>query len=203
MRLMGKITSLKEARYHISKLFSYVNFNITLNVLWTAFDDYFLSLIGSTQRQLDDEERRIETSLPFYRFGPRLELNSLQDFLDFSAEIWKHSSIQLKRLAESNGALYFHFLQPNQYVPDSKKLTREEIKNAYDPRRRGVKLGYPFLLNRVADLKHAGVRFYSLVSIFKEVEETIYEDKCCHVNKKGNDLMAESIATIVAEELSK
>jgi hypothetical protein len=34
--------------------------------------------------------------------------------------------------------------------------------------------------------------------IFKEVEEAIYEDTCCHVNKRGNDLIAAKVAEVIA-----
>jgi hypothetical protein len=38
------------------------------------------------------------------------------------------------------------------------------------------------------------VHFVDLTMLFKDVEETIYEDDCCHVNQRGNDLIAAKLA---------
>ena len=39
-----------------------------------------------------------------------------------------------------------------------------------------------------------GVHFVDLTMLVKDVEETIYEDDCCHVNQRGNDLIAAKLA---------
>ena len=43
-------------------------------------------------------------------------------------------------------------------------------------------------------LRGDGVHFVDLTMLFKDVEETIYEDDCCHVNQRGNNLIAAKLA---------
>jgi hypothetical protein len=51
----------------------------------------------------------------------------------YLAEAWKNSSIQMNALSDVAGIKYYHFLQPNQYVKDSKPMTEQERKIAiYD-----------------------------------------------------------------------
>ena len=102
----------------------------------------------------------------------------------------------MHRLCEANGIRYYHFLQPNQYVPGSKILSADELRNAFDPHypsRAVVVAGYPYLEAAGRELTAAGVHFYDLTEIFKAHPETIYFDTCCHVNRHGCELMANQI----------
>ena len=63
-------------------------------------------------------------------------------------ETWSRGSQQMDRLCRANGIEYYHFLQPNQYLPDSKPLSPEELESAYHQDhkyRPGVVAGYPLL----------------------------------------------------------
>ena len=44
--------------------------------------------------------------------------------------------------------------------------------------------------------KH-NVSFTDLTKVYKDIGETIYIDQCCHVNKKGNNILAEKIAEVI------
>ena len=35
--------------------------------------------------------------------------------------------------------------------------------------------------------------------IYKQTEDTVYEDRCCHVEKLGNDIIANKIASTISE----
>jgi hypothetical protein len=130
-----------------------------------------------------------------------------------AADRWAQASLQMRDLAEANGARYFHFLQPNQYVAGSKVFTEEEKRFAdvdayrgrhfpYHPSVRNYKpaaqMGYPLLIERGAALRQRGVNFVDLTGIFADVRETIYRDACCHYNQTGNEIIAERMAREIA-----
>lgn len=146
-------------------------------------------------RHQPDEDRYVAT-------GPRVVGRAGRPYQEL-ATVWRRSSIQLHRLCDANGARYFHFLQPNQYVAGSKQLTGEELRLAHDaehPYRRGVVDGYPDLKREGEALRLEGVRFRDLTTLFGDVEETIYRDRCCHVNERGHQLLAEAIGTAILED---
>ena len=110
-----------------------------------------------------------------------------------AAEAWYGSALLMAGLAERHGAAYYHFLQPNQYIPGAKTLSDDELANAYTPeslRARGVREGYPKLSEYGAVLRNQGVKFFDLSRIFADHPETLYVDRCCHLNRRGNDLLA-------------
>jgi len=88
-------------------------------------------------------------------------------------------------------------LQPNQYYGDSKKLTGEELRIAYEHEpfayKTAVQLGYPFMVNQGKHLKDQGINYLDLTLMYKNETRTIYNDKCCHFNELGYNLMAEEI----------
>ncbi|MCP5107338.1 MAG: hypothetical protein GY950_28385 [bacterium] len=98
---------------------------------------------------------------------------------------------------------YFHILQPNQYY-SNKTFTAEEKENALDaslPYNVLAKKVYPVLLKAVAALQKNHVKAYSAVGIFDKVTDTVYIDRCCHFNRRGNELLADFIAArILAAE---
>ena len=110
-----------------------------------------------------------------------------------AARIWYRSSVTLARLAEVAGADYYHFLQPNQYAPGSKPLSPEERAIAYKPDGRYdpfIAQGYPLLRQFGQDLPGQGVNYFDLTGIFADRRETLYRDKCCHLNNRGYELLA-------------
>lgn len=50
-------------------------------------------------------------------------------------------------------------------------------------------------------LQRAGVAFHDLAAVFADVDETVYTDTCCHLNRKGCRMVAEQIATVVRRGL--
>jgi hypothetical protein len=107
----------------------------------------------------------------------------------------------MEALCRSAGTQYFHFLQPNQYVPDSKPLSREELDGAFDPNhpyRPGVLNGYPLLSAAGRALQERGITFTDLTMLFSDCNETAYSDRCCHFNKLGNETIAQAIAREIA-----
>ena len=105
-------------------------------------------------------------------------------------------------VAERNGMEYYHFLQPNQYLPGSKPLSNQEMAKAYlpdTPRARNVRNVYPLLIRQGRYLSNHGVRFFDLTQIFRDNHETLYRDDCCHFNRRGYELLAEAMLGRILE----
>lgn len=129
--------------------------------------------------------------------GPEVSFESPNAALEEAARIWERSSLTMAQICKAKGIAYFHFLQPNQYVPDSKKFTDEERNLFYKEDhvyRDGVVMGYPLLLKAGLNLKAQGVLFTDLVWLFLDVQEAVYGDECCHLNPAGNNRMALAVA---------
>src|SRR5262249_1358340 len=108
-------------------------------------------------------------------------------------------------LARANGFVYFHFLQPNQYVAGSKTLSHEEktIAIAAGPYsyREAVHNNYPSFIHAGSRLRELE-NFTDLTSMFKPEARTVYADRWCQFNELGINLIGEQIARVVSRRLS-
>jgi len=115
--------------------------------------------------------------------------------------VWQRSSLQMARLCESLGIPYFHFLQPNQYVPGAKPMGEVEKRIALrddSPIRLPVERGYARLREAGAALVADGVAFEDLSELFHDVREPVYADDCCHLGPLGNELLGAAIGHVMA-----
>jgi hypothetical protein len=201
MNLIGDINYLHRVRFWFARLFSPLRFNVAMNVTWDFMDEFISSKISGKRADLEKTSDMDMKERPYYKYGPNRRFGSPREAYEYFAQVWMNSSIQMDRLARSSGSSYFHFLQPNQYVPDSKTFSSEEEEKYYKPKHVGigVRLGYPLLLNASKTLKRNGIEFHDLTMIFKNEPGTIYKDMHCHTNKKGRDMMAHAIGQIVAK----
>jgi hypothetical protein len=138
---------------------------------------------------------------PYVATGP-FEEQSSQDLYSHLAEIWQRCSLQMHQLCQAQGIEFFHFLQPNQYLPGSKPMNAEERKRALletHAYNQAVQSGYPLLRERGEQLFSEGVHFHDLSQIFAAHEEPLYIDTCCHLNERGNEIMAGVIAATLLE----
>ena len=142
---------------------------------------------------LNHELRETRAAYDLEKLGPRSWLEGDGELLQETARGWYRGSVALARLAELTGAEYYHFLQPNQYVPDAKPLSAEELASAYalDKHYKSfIERGYPLLKQFNRDLQSHGINFFDLTPIFAAHPETLYVDTCCHLNTRGNELLA-------------
>ena len=110
-----------------------------------------------------------------------------------AARVWYRGSVTLDRLAAVAGADYYHFLQPSPYVPGGKPLSGEERLVAYKPEGPNgyaATRGYPLLRQFNSDLPRQGINYFDLTGVFVDHPETLYIDDCCHLNRRGNELLA-------------
>ena len=105
------------------------------------------------------------------------------------------------QVLEANGVHAYFFLQPNQYVPDSKPFSEEEQRSAVNAGARDETAArYALLKEEIRKLAAEGVPAFDLTTTFAQTRETVYIDNCCHVNDHGNDLIAAAIVDAVARE---
>jgi len=206
---VAELMSLRERQYALARAFSspLLRWSNFMLILWESLDRRDELEAQRTYLALVDMARR---GNPDASTGPPSDPKLGTDVVAREAVAhWAQASVEMRDLAAANGARYFHFLQPNQYVEGSKVFTEEEKQFAdvdayagrefpYHPSMRNYKwaarLGYPLLVESGAGLAERGVRFVDLTMIFADVRETIYRDACCHYTRSGYRMVAERIA---------
>ena len=169
----------------------------TLTLIWRLIDNALSSRIALTRARLQELGRQ---GLGFAVKGPEYRSSSSAAMFDDLTDLWMRCSLSMHYLCKSYNIKYYHFLQPNQYDPDSKPLSFKEKKNAFDPKhpyRDGVLNGYPKLRKKGALLIQNNVNFLDLTDVFKDQPETLYKDTCCHLNERGYQLIIEKICGFI------
>lgn len=176
--------------------------SIIVGVALAAGQQFIADQASQAERQLLSYNRPAE----YHRAidGPRFTGSSDTDLYRQLAQVWAESSRQLDRLCRSNGVIYVHCLQPNQYDPGAKPMRDAERRIAWrddHPYRPGVQNGYPWLRRYGAELRNDQVCFFDLSMMFRNHLEPLYSDDACHLNQAGNDLLAQAVVAAVAETL--
>lgn len=175
-------------------------YSVTANLVWQFRHE---RLMQRHTRAMHEFRVYEPPQSPYAVTGPRFVFGNDGEVLEHLVAVWRRSSIQLDHLCRANGIRYYHFLQPNQYVVDSKPLSREELAHAYrenHPYRPGAVEGYPLLVRDGAELVQRGVRFVDLTSAFAEERGAIYSDDCCHYNEKGYRMLASRVADTILQD---
>ena len=196
LRLALERVLIEQRRARLAKTFSHWPWRAlnTTNLLYLAFDRSLEAQQAAVDRQMLGTSGALSAAA---KSG-----GGEQVYLEL-ADLWARSSLQLARLVEANGARYYHFLQPNQYVAGSKPLAaveRAEAVIADHPYRRAVESGYPFLRRAGASLRNLGVEFADLCMAFSNHPEPIYIDSCCHVNERGNAILADLMFEVIRHD---
>lgn len=201
--LLGRIEVLRDERERLRGWFDrpLLRSSAFTLTLWDFLDRARELDIGRHTARLEamlDDDRE---DLPPQVQGPPYAYTSDEAFYREIADFWASASLHMARLCELHGIAYVHALQPNQYLPGSKKLTEEELETAYDEGYTGperVPVAYPILVERGRELRERhGVNFVDLTQMFADEPRTIYNDFCCHVNTLGAELMARRIAAAI------
>jgi hypothetical protein len=199
-RLAGELAYLRDQRRREAEALSgsWWRLSVAANLLWRLRDRHLASrqeaLVQNLEAWSVEDERFVLSGPPW---TPRNEDETLR----YLAEVWRDASLCAHSLCRAAGIRYVHVLQPNQYVEGSKPLSREERRTAFletHPYRELVAKGYPLLVAAGRELSASGVNFVDLTMAFSEVTEPLYIDTCCHFSWKGNRLIAEEIAAVLA-----
>lgn len=198
-RRIGKVAFLQEWRARVARGFARRPFSwsVTAGLVWKSIDRFFG---GELARDREALARASGGDIRYRERGPLRRYGSDQERLADIARLWGLSSLQMSRLCAGAGTRYYHFLQPNQYLPGSKPMSEAEKAVAFRADhgyRSPVEAGYPLLRAEGARLRGLGVDFHDLSQIYAGVAEPLYIDDCCHVNAKGNALMGEAVGKAI------
>jgi hypothetical protein len=175
--------------------------SVTVNVVWKLLDEYVSNTINREQVEWLKQPVSDGNYAATGPFTPYLDEAAMYRDL---ADKWKNASLQMHRLARANDSAYFHFLQPNQYVPNSKPMSAEERALAIDEGfmfAHPARMGYPYLIAAGRDLLQEGVWFQDLTQLFADVTVPVYRDNCCHLKRRGNEMLAATIASAISQKI--
>jgi hypothetical protein len=195
LRQIGRIEFLKEKREYWARSFRRYRgyLSPTLSLAWQYRDHALARELVSIERQMVANDVSPRT---FKSNGPEYKFEGKEKFFGDLADFWMRSSRQMRALCEANGIRYYHFLQPNQYVPNSKPMSQEERRttaSTVGPYRDAVVMGYPFLVRAGERLKSDGEKYFDLTQIFSQTPEPAYYDDCCHLNEAGYKMIGRRI----------
>jgi hypothetical protein len=143
----------------------------------------------------------------FRHHGPVDSFNDETAARQAAIDLWGRSSIQLDESCHAADSLYVHVLQPNQYLAGSKVFTSKEEELVRLATSWEVEQGdcvdamYPKLIAAGKQMAEEGIVFSDQSGLFVDIAETVYADGCCHYNSKGYELLADSIAHLVGQNL--
>jgi len=119
--------------------------------------------------------------------------------LEERLNIWKRYTILQYELGSRAQVPMFFFLQPNQYLKNSKPLSEEERRIAFrEQASDSIHQSMIGLTKRLNDLRAANVPIFDLTQIFQNTKETVYIDTCCHLNDRGNEIMSREIVQVLS-----
>lgn len=204
-RWVGKSVYLEDRRRGLAAWISsgFWRYSVTFNTFWAIYDDYLVRDINELKLMVKNYALKGGENIPYGVSGPKWKLNPEQSDYQALAEMWQNSSRLMRDICEKNEIKYYHFLQPNQYIPNSKVLSAEEKEKAYSGTsdwKKHVELGYPELIKAGAELKKEGEQIYDFSMIFKDISESLYTDDCCHFNLSGNELFMREVARAIADQ---
>lgn len=120
--------------------------------------------------------------------------NSAEEIQQILVGNWKKYTQMQQAVLKLHNKPGFFFIQPSQYNPGSKTLSSEEEATAIN----GI------FANSVTDFlalrKEApALGVHDLAMVFKPFKETVYIDDCCHLNNKGNEIVADAIFRTIGQ----
>jgi hypothetical protein len=208
IRMIGEVTYLERLRGQIAGAFSYpwIRLSGAANFVWRLADNWLAGTLQQARVRLAEYvPKASELDRGFASHGPAPNYSDDRVLLDDLASVWRQSSLQMHVICAGLGIRYFHFLQPNQYVAESKPMSDLERSMTILPGSlfdRGIRRGYPRLRAAGEELSEAGVSFHDLTLLFQDVEEPLYVDTCCHLNQTGNDLLGAKVGAVLRDALA-
>jgi hypothetical protein len=142
---------------------------------------------------------RTESSVVYVT--PKTRDRSDAELFDEIARNWVSASTMMNDLLSARSVPYFHVLQPNQYYTQRRFADGEArvALNEQSPFKDGVEKGYPILI-RMSESgvwQRNGVRFLDATRLFDREPAPVYMDDCCHYTRRGNEMLADYIATSI------
>ena len=173
----------------------------TLSAAFYLVNNIYHSFLSWNHYRLSEE---LEESLMQLDFSKLTSLSpaashNLHAAMQNSQKLWSKNSNLMHQITKANNIQYFQFLQPNQYY-SSKEFNvelSEEIYSKESPFLEKVQIGYPLLRKAGKDLNRKGIHFKDLSTLFEPPSDVVYVDNCCHLSVRGNNEVANVIATYI------
>ncbi len=203
--VLADIFKLKRKKIQQSSIAhcGFLRFFATARLISYCLDKNIDLKITDKRMQLFDlQNRQAKDVRSVLGHGPDFDYTDKENLYEKLAGMWARASKQMHDLCEANNIKYLHFIQPCQYVPDSKQMNEEELKIAFDPKaeqRQIVIDGYPILRQQAEILRKHGVSVYDLSMGFKDYKQPLYIDTFCHFGQEGSKLLAHSIAKYIVQ----
>jgi len=181
-----------------------INRSPLANFLWRIINQRFITKLSAIDHAVASSKKQDNRDFAYEALGPDYDFKDWDSFFEYTSTIWRNSSLALNALAEGQGAKYYHFLQPNQYIDGAKQLSEWERKNAVLPSGgygNVYKQRRDHIVKQVVFLEQSGVSYYDLSYMFKKTPDTLYVDNCCHLNGKGYDMVVRKIVQTILAEL--
>jgi hypothetical protein len=202
-RAMGEVSFLEDRRVERARAFSRApwRYSASASLVWSLLDRLDETRIARLQNAL------LKAPSPQHAYvttGPTRTYATADAIYPDSADVWRRGSSLMNQLATANGAVYFDFLQPNQYVAGSKPFTDAERRVALtDPFgfMHSVEVGYPLLQRAGMELARGGVHFHDMTGVFAKEGQSLYIDACCHFNPRGYDILAHAMGRAIVDDL--
>jgi len=202
---LGGIALEQHRRARVAEMAGHpiLRWSVLASTIWLFVDRIQAAQIAHARIELD--EARSARPRSYVSQGPEYPSVGPDQLFRDLASVWMRSSLAMRALSEESGARYFHFLQPNQYLPDSKPMGARERFRAINPLslpRRSVVSGYPLLIETGRELRARGVNYYDLTMLFAQEATPLYIDTCCHLSPEGNRRVAAAISRAIADDLA-
>jgi len=208
-RLIGRVLYLEELAGDRARQFSgpIASHSVFANTIWRALDNKLAGELARARAELEAHKPESPAERRNYAaVGPRRQYRNPQEMYQDLVAFWRESSLQMHRLCRANGILYFHFLQPNQYLEGTKPMSEGERKAALWPGssfERDVRAGYPLMSEAGRALAAQGVAFSDLTRVFDKISEPLYTDTCCHFSVEGNRILGHAMGREIAAAMAK
>jgi len=196
---MGQLVTLGQKRKNWAGVFTGTKLyrSVAACLIWKAVD----RLLALKEHNIIlDLSKDIKEANSYVVTGPQVSFPNDDALYEYLGAVWKRCSLQMQAICKGNNIIYYHFLQPNQYVEGSKPMKKEEREiaiNKNHPYRRGIDKGYSILRRHGEDLIRLEVKYHDLTMTFAGIEEVLYGDDCCHLNTEGYRLISTTIGDII------
>lgn len=199
-RRIARIQGYRATRRRVNATLERLPFSVTAGLLWSLLDEMFSAVIHKENKYLMDEGDRRRRQRLFFRDGPPFDGKDP----DYMARVWFRAAQGMAALARQHGFALFLFTQPSQYVTNSKVLSAAERRLRVLNRHSQapcINRGYSRLRTLGPRLAGRDVFYHDLSYIFRQVKEAVYTDDLCHVNQRGDELLAQAMGQKIQQQL--
>ena len=166
--------------------------SVLTHYIWSSLAKYW-------QNSISKESRAVEKS-----YDDRMDFHKIDDrsLVRIAAKQWGQYHQLIHEMSLNSGVLDIHVIQPNPYVPGSKRVFTEKeqqiMRNDDGNSQFCVVNGYPLLRKELLRISELGAVAKDLSYIYEEREESIWVDYC-HTDTIGYNVVMDEIAALIQQ----